>query len=86
MRIPLGSRVRIAGAQTLGAALRSPDERRPEPGQMAWAGRDARIVGYRRGAGSRALYALQDAPGLWSEEWIAPLDSRLPPAARAANP
>ena len=73
MRIPVGSRVRIAGAAILDAALRSPSERRPEPGQMVCAGRDTRVAGYRRGEGPRSLYALKDAPGLWSEEWIAPL-------------
>lgn len=72
MPIAVGSRVRIAGAATLAGALRSSGERRPEPGQMVWADRGTRVVGYRRGAGSQALYALQDAPGLWSEEWITP--------------
>lgn len=37
---------------------------------MVWAGRDTSVAGYRRGPGSRPLYALKDAPGLWPEEWI----------------
>jgi hypothetical protein len=75
MRISVGSRVRIADAAVLGAALLSPSERRPEPGQMVCAGRDTHVAGYRRGDGDglRSMYALKDVPGLWSEEWIAPL-------------
>ena len=69
-RIHIGSRVRIADGTILDAALRWPSERRPEPGQMVWAGRDASVTGYRRGVGNRPLYALKDAPGLWPEEWI----------------
>jgi len=69
-RIHIGSRVRIADGTILDAALRSPTEHRPEPGQMVWAGRDANVTGYRRGVGNRPLYALKDAPGLWPEEWI----------------
>jgi WS/DGAT/MGAT family acyltransferase len=63
-RIHVGSRVRIADGATLHAALRGPAERRPEPGQMLWTGRDASVTGYQRGAGNRSLYALKDAPGL----------------------
>ena len=72
-RIHVGSRVRIADGMILNAALRSPAERRPEPGQMVWAGRDASVTGYQRDAGNRWLYALKDAPGLWPEEWIDPI-------------
>jgi hypothetical protein len=72
-RIQIGSRVRIADAPTLGAALHLPPERRPEPGQMACAGRRESVTGYRRGAGNRPLYVLKESPGLWPEEWIAPL-------------
>jgi hypothetical protein len=50
-RIHVGSRVRIAEGTILNAALRWPAERRPEPGQMVWAGRDASVTGYQRGAG-----------------------------------
>ncbi len=57
----------------LNAALRGPAERRPEPGQMVWAGWVASVTGYRRDAGNRSLYALKDAPGLWPEEWIDPI-------------
>jgi hypothetical protein len=40
---------------------------------MVWAGRDASVTGYQRGAGNRSLYALKDAPGLWPEEWLDPI-------------
>jgi hypothetical protein len=72
-RIHVGSRVRIAAEAILETALRSPAGRRPEPGQMVWAGRDVSVTGYRRGTESRSLYALKDAPGLWPEEWIDPV-------------
>ncbi len=72
-RIHVGSRVRIADGTILNAALRWPAEHRPEPGQMVWAGRDASVTGYQRGAGNRSLYTLKDAPGLWPEEWIDPI-------------
>jgi hypothetical protein len=71
--IHVGSRVRIADGTILHAALRGPTERRPEPGQMLWAGRDASVTGYQRGTGNRSLYALKDAPGLWPEEWLDPI-------------
>ena len=69
-RIHVGSRVRVADGAALQAALRSPTDLRPEPGQMLWAGRKASVIGYRRGPGDRSLYTLKDAPGLWPEEWI----------------
>jgi hypothetical protein len=72
-RIHVGSRVRIADGTILDAALRRSVEHRPEPGQMVWAGRNASVTGYRRGAGNRSLYALKGAPGLWPEEWIDPI-------------
>ena len=72
-QIHVGSRVRIADGTILSAALRGPAERRPEPGQMLLAGRDASVTGYQRGAGDRSLYALKGAPGLWPEEWIDPI-------------
>jgi hypothetical protein len=72
-RIHVGSRVRIADGTILDAALRWPAERRPEPGQMVWAGRDASVTGYRRSPEDRSLYALKGAPGLWLEEWIDPI-------------
>jgi hypothetical protein len=72
-RIQVGSRVRIADGTILNAALRWSAERRPEPGQMLWAGRHASVTGYRRGAGNTSLYALKDAPGFWAEEWIDPV-------------
>jgi hypothetical protein len=71
--IHVGSRVRIASPTILAAALRSPAEGRPEPGQMLWAGRNASVTGYRRGLENRSLYKLDDAPGLWPEEWIDPV-------------
>jgi hypothetical protein len=40
---------------------------------MGWAGRDASVTGYRRGAGNGSLYALRDAPGLWLADWINPI-------------
>lgn len=40
---------------------------------MVWAGREARVTGYRLGAGERALYALKGAPGLWPEAWLDPV-------------
>jgi hypothetical protein len=67
--IRVGSRVRIADRVILHAALHSPHERRPEPAQMVWAGRDASVTGYRRGAGNRSLYVLRGTPALWAEEW-----------------
>jgi hypothetical protein len=72
-RVHVGSRVRIADGAILNAALRGPAERRPEPGQMTWAGRDASVIGYQRGAGNGSLYALKGAPGLWAEDWIDPI-------------
>ena len=72
-RIQVGSRVRIADGAILHAALGWPAERRPEPGQMLWAGRDTSVTGYRRSAGDRSLYALKEAPGLWPEEWVDPI-------------
>jgi hypothetical protein len=72
-RIPVGARVRIADEKVLSEALRGPPERRPKPGQMTWASRDARVTGYRPGPGSAPLYKLRDAPGLWPEEWIDPV-------------
>ena len=72
-QIHVGSRVRIADGTILNAALRCPVERRPEPAQMLWAGRDTSVSGYQRSAGGRSLYALQGAPGLWPEEWVDPI-------------
>jgi hypothetical protein len=72
-RIRIGSRVRVTDGMALAAALRGPVEHRPEPGQMGWAGRDASVTGYRRGAGNGSLYALRDAPGLWLADWIEPI-------------
>ena len=72
-QIHVGSRVRIADGTILNAALRCPVERRPEPGQMVWAGRDTSVTGYQRGAGDCSLYALKGAPGLWPEEWVDPI-------------
>jgi len=69
-QMQVGSRVRIADGAVLHTALHGPAERRPEPGQMLWAGRDASVTGYQRGAGDRSLYALKGAPGLWPEEWL----------------
>jgi hypothetical protein len=31
------------------------------------------VTGYQRGAETRSLYALRDAPGLWPEEWLDPI-------------
>jgi hypothetical protein len=72
-RIHVGSRIRIVDGVALQAALRSPTDLRPEPGQMLWAGRKASVTGYRRGPENRSLYSLKDAPGLWPEEWIDPI-------------
>jgi hypothetical protein len=72
-QIHLGSSVRIADGTVLLAALRGPADFRPEPGQMLWAGRRASVTGYRRRIEGHSLYALKDAPGLWSEEWIDPI-------------
>lgn len=72
-QIHVGARVGTADRATLQTALLGPAGGRPEPGQMAWAGRETRVTGYRRGAGGRSLYLLDDAPGLWSEDWIDPL-------------
>jgi hypothetical protein len=72
-QIHIDSLVRAADGAVLAAALRAPVDRRPEPGQMLWAGRQARVTGYRRGAGGRSLYVLKGAPGLWAEEWLDPI-------------
>jgi len=72
-RIHLGSRVCVADAKTLTAALRRSDRPRPEPGQMAMAGRKATVIGYRREPGGGALYVLADAPGLWPDDWLDPI-------------
>ena len=71
--IQVGSRVRIADAAVLSAALRWRADLRPEPGQVVWAGRKASVTGYHRSSEDRSLYALKGAPGLWSEEWIDPI-------------
>ena len=73
-RIHIGSRVRIADGAILGAALHWHADLRPEPRQMAWAGRKATVTGYRRGSEDCAFYALKGAPGLWLEEWIDPIE------------
>jgi hypothetical protein len=72
-RIQLGTRVRVADAAALAAALRGPAALRPEPGQMLWAGRTGRVTGYRLGPEGRPRYMLAGAPGLWLEEWIDPI-------------
>jgi hypothetical protein len=72
-QIHIHSRVRVADAAVLAAALRAPAERRPEPGQMLWAGRHACVTGYRRSDGDRSSYTLEGAPGLWAEEWLDPI-------------
>jgi hypothetical protein len=71
--IHVGSRVRIVSAAALVAALRWPAERRPEPGQMAWAGRHAFVTGHHLGIQGRSAYVLQGAPGLWAGEWLEPV-------------
>ena len=67
------SRVRIAGRAALEAALREPADRRPEPDQMLWAGRQACVAGYRSSAEDSSSYVLEGAPGLWAEEWLEPI-------------
>lgn len=71
--IHLRSRVRVAGAAALATALSGPAGRRPEPGQMLWAGRLACVTGYRRSSDDRPSYLLEGAPGLWAEDWIDPV-------------
>jgi hypothetical protein len=71
--IHIHSRVRVADGPLLAEALRAPADRRPEPGQMLWAGRHACVTGYRRSAEDRPLYLLEGAPGLWAEEWLEPV-------------
>jgi hypothetical protein len=73
VRIQVGSRVRVKAAAVLAAALRQPAAPHPEPDQMPWAGRTARVTGYRRGVDGRAEYVLAGAPGRWREEWIDPV-------------
>ena len=70
--IYIHSRVRVAGA-VLQTALRGPADRRPEPDQMLWAGRQACVAGYRRSAVDRTSYVLEGAPGLWAEELLDPI-------------
>ncbi len=72
-QIHIGSRVRIADEAILSATLHWNADLRPEPRQMAWAGRKATVTGYRRGSEDRAFYTLKGAPGLWLEEWIDPI-------------
>ena len=72
-RIHIHSRVRVADGAVLAAALREPANRRPEPGQMLWAGRLARVTGYRRSPDDRPSYVLEGSPGLWAEEWLDPV-------------
>ena len=73
MSLHIGSRVQIAAPAILDAALRRPADFRPEPGQMLWAGRRTSVTGYRRSSEGRSSYVLEGAPGLWSEDWIAPI-------------
>jgi hypothetical protein len=63
-RVHVGSRVRVADGAILDAALRGPAERRPEPGQMLWAGQPASVTGYQRDAEGRSLYVLRPPSGL----------------------
>jgi hypothetical protein len=72
-RIHIHSRVRVADGAVLAAALRGPADRRPEPGQMLWASRQACVTGYRRSSEGRPSYVLEGAPGLWAEEWLDPV-------------
>jgi hypothetical protein len=72
-RIHIHSRVRVADAAVLAAALRGPADRRPEPGQMLWASRQACVTGYRRSSEGRPSYVLEGAPGLFAEEWLDPV-------------
>lgn len=72
-RTHVGSRVRIADAAILNAALRLPADLRPDPGQMFWARREANVTGRRRGPEDRSSYARKGAPGVWLEEWIDPI-------------
>ena len=73
-QIHIHSRVRIASGNVLEAALRGPaEDRRPEPAQMLWAGRQACVTGYRRSAADRSSYLLEGAPGLWAKEWLDPI-------------
>ena len=72
-QIHIHSRVRVADGSVLAAALRAPADRRPEPGQMLWAGRQACVTGFRRGSEDRSCYVLEGAPGLWAEEWLDPI-------------
>jgi len=68
--IHIHSLVRVADRAALTAALHEPADRRPEPGQMLWAGRQACVTGYRRSAGGRPSYVLEGAPGVFAEEWL----------------
>jgi hypothetical protein len=71
--IAVGSNVRVAERRELEVYLRSPDPReRPEPEQCGCAGRAARVVGVRLGAGRPPLYVLEGLPGLWPEAWLRP--------------
>lgn len=83
-RARLGSRVRTVDQAALIAALRLPAALRPEPGQMLWASRTAKVVGYRKGPKGRPSYVLSGVPGLWPEEWLDPLPTigTISPAVR----
>lgn len=71
--IAVGSNVRVVERAELEAQLRSRDPlERPEPEQVPCAGRAARVMGVRLGAGRQPLYVLQDLPGLWREAWLRP--------------
>jgi hypothetical protein len=68
--VHIHSLVRVADRAALTAALQEPADRRPEPGQMLWAGRQAWVTGYRLSAGGRPSYVLKGAPGVFAEEWL----------------
>jgi hypothetical protein len=71
--IRLGALVRVADRATLGAFLRGrPPAERPQPEQMASAGRTARVVALRLDREGAPRYELAGLPGAWRAEWLRP--------------
>jgi hypothetical protein len=71
--IRLGALLRVADRATLGAFLRErPPAERPQPEQMACAGRSARVVAVQLDRDGAPRYRLAGLPGEWRAEWLRP--------------
>ncbi|MDJ0853458.1 MAG: hypothetical protein QNK04_34260 [Myxococcota bacterium] len=70
----LASLVRVVERPALEEFLRSePPESRPQPEQMACAGRVGRVTGVIQDDDGRPRHVLADLPGLWPGDWLRPL-------------